>query len=196
LATSAGLRIEAPTGREIEAPANALLFYSSFDDDVWSFTPYLAALWTPNERWFAQSFLSYRLNSTQLFEVENPTQIREQTYLMADLQLGYWLFRNPRGRYLTGLAPVAELHYMGAFDNESIAGVNAAGSVTDLVYGNTDQLNLTLGMQSYFGRNCSAGLAVVAPLRESEGLNANGETPTDRSFDWAVMLQFNYFFGR
>src|SRR5207253_9907353 len=37
--------------------------------------------------------------------------------LQLDLGTGYWLFRNPEGHRLTGIAPTVELHYTTTLSN-------------------------------------------------------------------------------
>ena len=198
-ACSLGLRIEAPTGDEIVSPRSLNVFYRSFDDDVWHFTPYVASLWTPSDRTFIPSFLSYRFSSSSFKEVEQPLSNREQRYFMAAVSIGYWLYRNRCGSCLTGLAPMLELHYTGAWDEESASSQNVGlrNTVTNLIYGKSDRLNLTVGTTAFFGSRCSAGVAIAAPLRSNETSPLGGATiDSDRAYDWALLTQLTYYFGR
>ncbi|TWT77267.1 hypothetical protein Pla123a_19240 [Posidoniimonas polymericola] len=197
-ACSLGLRIEAPTGEEMVARGALSSFYTSLDDDVWHFTPYVANLWTPSDRTFIQSFLSYRLTSSSLQSSSGASSIREQSYFMGDISAGYWLFRNRCGRRLTGLATVLELHYTGAWDRETAlnSGI-AVDTSTNSIYGRTDRLSLTAGLSAFFGPRCSAGVAVAVPLRSKEvGIAGPAVVATDRAYDWAVLTQLTYYYGR
>lgn len=197
-ACSLGLRIEAPTGEDVVSTQSLSSFYRSFEDEVWHFTPYMANLWTPSERTFVQSFLSYRLTSSSLKETELPLSIRQQSYFMADVSIGYWLYRNRCGSCLTGLAPMLELHYTGAWDQESATDqiVGARDTVTNFIYGQSDRLSLTAGLSAFFGSRCSAGIAIAAPLRSNESNSFAALTvDSDRAYDWALLTQLTYYYG-
>ncbi|MCO8125438.1 hypothetical protein NHH03_27110 [Stieleria sp. TO1_6] len=190
-AYSAGLRIEAPTAEEITAPPGPALFYESIRDDVWNFTPYFATLWQPSDRVFTQSFVSYRMNTGTLKEVPSTRTFREPSYFMADVSIGYWLYRNAHSNYLTGLAPTFELHYTGAWDKEQ-----PDGTVNNVIYGHTDRLNMTAGLTAMLGRRVSAGLAISAPLRDKPATVGSTDSPsTDRAYDWAAIANLTYHFG-
>lgn len=192
LAVSAGMRVEAPTSEEIYVNvANTRL-----EDAVWHFTPYLATQWTPSQRLFANSFLSYRLNSTSMVSTSTAGtfKVREPTYLMVDSSLGYWWLRRPERRGLTGLASVLELHYTTSPESEpslALQGISATG----LSLGHTDYLNLTAGLVSRWNERISVTGAVVAPLRSNRRESNNPVLgPTDRTFNWAFLLNLNYHF--
>ena len=191
-ALSAGLRVEAPTNDEITQTGQLNFFYATVNDDVWHFTPYAALLMTPSDRFFVQSFLSYRLNSGSL-ESEEFGPIRQQTYLMADASAGYWIYRNPGNRGLTGIVPTVELHYTGAFDEES-----PDNTVTNTIYGKTDVLNLTAGLTALINDRTSMAVGVSVPLLDNPtSLPFTTSTVgTDRRYDWALMVNMNYYFGR
>lgn len=118
------------------------------DNETWSLTPFLAGLWTPNDRFFSQGFLQFDfpLNSSTINYSEAITQgslktlspaliryptlptpfsvdssISEQTLMHVDLGIGYWLVRAPTRTWLRGIAPTLELHYTTTLTNASIA---------------------------------------------------------------------------
>jgi hypothetical protein len=100
-------------------------------------SPFVAALYTPSERFFAQGFcqVDVPLNTSKVTYTETvplifnenrfATQpgntlappftvtdhLREQALMHVDLGTGYWLIRDPQAAWLTGLAPTLELHY-------------------------------------------------------------------------------------
>ncbi len=192
LALSLGLRVEAPTSRE----PYVALFNARIDDEVWHFTPYLAAQWTPSERVFVNSFLSYRLNSTSMVNTSDAgtALVREATYLMADGSIGYWMIRRPRCRGLTGLASVLELHYTTTPESEPVNALQGI-SATGLALGHTDYLNLTAGLVARWNERVSVSGAFAFPLRANR-IETNNSVlgATDRSYDWAFLLNLNYNF--
>lgn len=191
-AFSAGLRVEAPTNDEIVETTGTNLWYTSFSDNVWHFTPYAAMMLTPSDRLFFQSFLSYRLNSGKLDREPGFTDIREQTFLMADLSMGYWLYRNPANRGLTALVPMVELHYTGAYDEE-----DPADTVNGILIGHTDVLNLTAGVTAFFNDRFSMTAGAAVPLRDKPTDNFGTITfGSDRRYDWSLLVNVNYYFGR
>jgi hypothetical protein len=195
-ALSAGLRVEAPTNEEFRLTADGALGDYALSDDVWNFTPYLAMLLTPGERVFVQSFVSYRMGSESLVEsANNLTQTtRDQDYFMADLSAGYWLYRDSCGRGLTGLVPTVELHYTATFEDQNAA----QQTFPNIYYSNTDVLNLTAGLTALFGDRMSLTAGVAVPLRDTpSSQQLIGTTlSTDRRYDWALMVNMNYYFGR
>lgn len=109
-------------------------------DETWSVSPFVAALYTPNERFFTEGFLSLEdpLNSSRItyndrFLIAPPgtpsstidnytTHISEQTLLHLDWSTGFWLYRAPNsGGWITGIAPSFEVHYTSTLDNAAHA---------------------------------------------------------------------------
>jgi hypothetical protein len=126
--------------------------------------------------------------------------IDEQTLMHVDLNCGYWLVRNPNARWITGFAPTLELHYTTTLENADIVtlpkdgtfvsrpGIFAANPPAPQV-GNlnnrVDILDLTAGGTVLLGDRVTFATGVAAPLR------GRG----DRTFDWELLLQLNYYFG-
>lgn len=191
-AISAGLRVEAPTRKD---PFVAIAD-SRLDDDVWHFTPYLSGQWTPTEKTFVNSFISYRMNSSSMVSRSDDDSflIREPTYLMLDGSVGHWLVRRPDCRGLTGLASILELHYATTPESEPVyarQGISATG----LALGHTDYLNLTAGLVSRWNEKVSLSSAFAFPLRSNRNeQNSPVVGGTDRTYDWAFLLNLNYNF--
>jgi hypothetical protein len=198
-------------------------------NQTWALSPYLAALVTPTERFFLQGFIQYDapLNSSAVTYTETLQQtptaptltggkgalippftvndhIREQSLLHLDYGTGYWLVRRPEARWLTGLAPAAELHYTTTLDNANI--ITLPGDATAHLSTTTHQfvtnppppapqvgnlrnrvdlLDLTLGTTFEFAGRTRLATAIVLPLRGAD----------NRTFDWEFQLQLNYYFG-
>ena len=160
LALGGGLALVAPTGAD--TVVNIVDYSGSLsegvatiqrdrlieiDNETWSLSPFLAGLYTPNNRFFAQGFLQFEfpLNSSTISYTEtlpqgtvtplppalmkyptlNPPfsvkeEISEQSLAHLDVGAGYWLMREPSRTWLTGIAPTLELHYTGTMTNASV----------------------------------------------------------------------------
>jgi hypothetical protein len=181
-------------------------------NDVWSLSPYLAALCQPNDRLFFQGFgqiylpmggndLTYESNlnlaetgARSLLNFDQ-AQIDGQAILMLDVGVGYWLARNNSGQGLTGLAPTLELHYTTALEDADIITLPADSLRTPFgpqpppQVGNLsnrfDFLNLTVGATAEFSNRLLIATGMVVPLRDGD----------DRFFDWEFQFQMNYRFG-
>jgi hypothetical protein len=181
MAISGGLLVETPTSDDLSIVLPG--FTETLHTDTWYLTPYLATLITPTERLYFQAFASYRATTRSNDLATNgltQSQIRDQDLLMADGGVGYWLHRDTCARWLTGLAPTVELHYMTTVTD----GEGASGFLNP----RADYLNLTAGATAVIRDRSTLGLACVVPLR-------TGESPlighTDRLFDWQLAVQFN-----
>jgi hypothetical protein len=185
-AASAGLAIGLPTSPDVELQTNQQPF-RVFDDSV-HLAPFLGLLLTPNDRWFSITYLQldFDSNGNRTFVGDNPVgRLRSPTLMYVDCSVGYWLFYNQPsesgvGHYLTGLAPVVELHYTTTLQN-----AEGVGGIIEPVSQRVDILNITGGL--FFKIGSSAGLTVggVAPLRTR---------PSDKEFDAEVLVQFNRWF--
>lgn len=182
IAVSAGLQIEAPTSRGFD------LNGSIIGNEAWYLTPYLASLYTPNDTFFMQSFLSYRARtgSNQVTFQGNPVGLNlyQQDLLLADIAAGYWMLRAD-GNGLTGIAPVVELHYSTTTESDD------PFTFTSDFYGRRDLLNLTVGTHIEINQRHIVSLGYALPLRDKPFLP--GGLPTDRVFDGEFSIQFNMY---
>lgn len=152
--------------------------------------PYLAALWTPSERFFLQTFvqIDFCLNGNAVFTdvsgagLVKSGHLNDQTNFFWDVGMGYWLFRNTEGEsLLRGLAPVFELHYNQSLNDADIVQFGDLG-IGDLG-GNYSIINATMGLNIDLRTNTSMMLGVVLPLT------------TDRQFNYELSLQLNQRLG-
>jgi hypothetical protein len=180
-----GMAIESPTGRD-----------SAFDFPEISgeylnkavfIYPYLAALWTPDDRCFHQAFLGINVpvssdelllyDPTQFDQVElSRTDVDLPTLLSVDWSSGYWLCRN-RDSCVTDLALIGEVHYttsLGTPDGTSTPFAAAGASSVDLV-------NLTGGVHVQLGPKMSLRVSGVVPV-------------ADRPFDNELTAQWTYWY--
>lgn len=193
-------------------------------NDTVSISPFLAVLYKPTERFFVQAFteFDFPVNSSSVTYTEtfptsvatafvpvvpgSPTppftfhrNIDEQSLFQFDLGIGYWLYHNPEGRRLTGLAPTIELHYTTTLNNADVIILPQDGSAvvtpTTLLVpppptvGNRnnriDILDLTLGTTFEFAKRLTLATGFTLPMRGAD----------NRTFDWEFQLQLNYYFG-
>ncbi len=155
-------------------------------------TPYIAALYTPNDKLFAQAWasLNYDASGSPVYGNPNFTgligagRIFDQNLLQLDVQLGYWLLRESNTTsFLTGVAPFVELHYNSPLNNATTvqAGSFAVGSATNRY----DELNIATGINLLVRNKTSVMAGVVLPL----------ENGNNRFFDAQFGLRINWLFG-
>ena len=199
-AYSAGVRIEAPTGPDFNLPSPGL--NPGLDMDAWYFTPWIGGQWTPGTNWFASGFLSYRLNSgpitnrrADLLTPAPSINVRQPTYLFADLAIGRWIVQREGQGGLTSLAPVVELHYTTTPTTGSVLSGRDFDYVSGSTLGHTDYLNITGGLNGTFNDDWQFGIGGALPLRTGaiSGPN-NFSWNTDRTFSWGLMANLNYYF--
>ncbi len=153
--------------------------------------PYVAALYTPNERLFAQSWVGMTFDTGGNQVTVNPDAfggpasaggLRAGTTLQADVQVGYWVYRAQSG-LVQGVAPFAELHYNGTVENGQ--GVTTGTGTYISGGGPFHELNISGGVTTILSRNSTLAVGFSAPL-----LGA-----TNRSFDYQVGVRLSWFFG-
>jgi hypothetical protein len=201
-----------------------------------SLSPFVAGLYAPNERLFTQGFLSVEVpvgssrityndqhfgfpagtgaflpigppNATNVSSID---YINEQTLLHLDWNIGYWIYRAPESRCLTGIAPCFEVHYTSTLDNADVVQlpsdgsfvipavplnqlplrtnvpfVPAPGPVVGGQHNRLDIVDLTFGTTFLLGSRTTLATAFTIPV-------TNG---ANRTFDWEYQLQLNYYFG-
>ena len=82
-----------------------------------------------------------------------PTDSRDVTLWGNSVALGYWLYRAPTDRFLTGITPTVEVHVRTPLNNRDPNG--------NVFF--QDQVNVTTGAHFRFNRAVISG-AVVVPL--------------------------------
>ena len=153
---SAGMVVTAPTGNVTAAIVNGV----EINPKSTLFQPFLGFI-RNYDRGFAQGFGS----------IVVPNRADDTTILFNSIGVGYWLYREPDNRFLTGITPVAELHVSTPLNNRS---------PNDVLYFQ-DQANITTG--SYFSfRRLLVGTAFGIPM----------VGPRPWNFEW--ILNMNYRF--
>lgn len=188
-AASVGVGADFPSGADFrinDATGTAV--------EVWNesihLQPFVGAYWTPTDRLFVLAFAQLDFDtrgSTVLMrdggdDLANAGTYYDQTLGMIDVSIGYWLHRNPSARWLTAVAPMAEIHYTTTLqDADSVTGTMGTIGPADGDTGRRDVLNLTGGLYLQLGGCSDLRLAYVAPLG----------TGIDREFDGEFVVQFN-----
>lgn len=151
--------------------------------------PYLAALWTPNDQLFVQTYgqIDTDLNGGAVYVDEgggpvNAGRLQDQTYLFLDVTAGYWIYQNPCGN-IRGIAPVVEFHYSRSLNNaDAVAtagGTGIAGGEDDL-----SLLNSIVGVNVFMHDNLQFQAGYGFPL-----------SGADDQFDGELRITLNWLFG-
>ena len=149
--------------------------------------PYVGGLYSPNDRFFAQTFLQFDFdasgNPVSVNGVRTGT-LQDPTFVYFDTAVGYWMHRRRCGR-VRGVAPTFELHYSSSLQpgdlvlNPNMTGIGSTAR-------NIDVLNATIGVTVLLQNNATVTAAFATPLGNS----------ADRQFDGEFRLLLNWFFGR
>ena len=147
--------------------------------------PFLGALYTPNNRFFAQGFLQYdmaasgnsvAINSTGT-GLQNAGTLTDPNNVFFDVGLGYWAYRSDAKRGLTGVVPTVELHHTNSVQDGDL--VSAGPFHVGNFSGSAGITSLVAGTTFEFGRHTQLTAGYATPL----GGGAN------RQYDGA--FQFN-----
>ena len=127
-AASIGVAVELPTAPNgtvtlQPVPPPVAPFVISIQDDSVYVEPFVGLLLAPNDHWFSISYVQVdvdangdRVTTTTPVPSQTTGILRDPTLLYIDTSVGYWLFHDREigcglQHYLTGIAPVVELHY-------------------------------------------------------------------------------------
>ncbi len=192
LNVSVGLGVYLPTADDLRirrADGGDLI---RVDNTSVQLATYVAALWTPNERLFAQGWIGGSFDTGGNRVTVDPAtfggtgrvgDLRAGNLLLADIQVGYWLHRADTG-LLQGLAPFAELHYNGMVTNGNVLSAGNGVFIGD-TGGSFNELNLSAGLIAQLGDNTNVSVGAAAPLR----------TGQNRTFDYQIGVRVNWYFG-
>lgn len=185
-ALSAGLGVALPTAKDVRVydPAGTMLV--NVQNQSTHLLPFLGALYTPNERLFVQSMLQFDFDTTgNLASINNGalvTTAHDANYVFVSASTGYWVYLNhfATGHQISGIAPIAELHYNG--NMTSATQINSGGNV--FIPSDIQLLNGLVGVNARFGCGTNLTVAYCAPL-----------TGGSQQFDGELRVMFNWFFG-
>lgn len=189
LFVATGLGISTPTADATRVFTTSGTELVRINNNTVMLEPYIAALYVPNDRFFAQAWLTWVFNASgdrvqanlNGQGLQNLGTINAQTLMQADLQLGYWAYRSgDRSSRLRAIAPFVELHYTGTLNDADV--ISTSNFLIGDLTGRFDQLNLASGFMTQWGDNMTVNLGLVVPLN-------------DRDFDYQLGLRANIFFG-
>ena len=159
-----------------------------FSNDAFYLQPFIGVYCRPSARLFTQFVTQVNFDvSGNVVTVSDPTffggtgsdRIFEQSLLFLDYSVGYWVYRaHPSMSYLTGIAPMVELHYATTMEDLDLPNINTEDPIFETDF-RSDALNITGGVIFEIGPLTSLRLAGVAPLRDG----------TDRIFDAEFGMQ-------
>jgi hypothetical protein len=187
-ACSVGVAAVSPTagtGRVIGAGGNELLV---IQNNAWHIQPFFGWLWTPPERkFFVQVFGEVDFEtfgnvvSADTGDGLQPVgRYNDQTLALLDLKVGYWLYRDPCARWVTGIVPTWELHYTTTMQNSDVVALPLGGEVSN-PFNRMDVIDWTSGVHFLMGQMSTLTLAASLPLTRNE----------NKMFDAEFFVQFD-----
>ncbi|MGL4512194.1 MAG: hypothetical protein ACRCT8_03830 [Lacipirellulaceae bacterium] len=161
--------------------------------------PYVGlGLQRPNSRWFSQAYLAVDVdvngnplstrNNVMGTEIVTPFgDIRDQTLLFADWQLGYWLYQD-HGHvgYINGIAPVFEIHVTTALDDP------AESPFIGAPFGRPTLVNLTGGLVFDIRRDATVTVYGAAPLDRQEAFFEGVQVSPVFDAEFGVQCVYRY----
>ena len=191
LAVSGGLGIALPTASDINVNyANGTSLLRVRNESV-HLQPFLGALYTPNNRFFAQGFLQYdiaasgnsvAINSTGA-GLRNAGTLTDPNNIFFDVGLGYWAYRSDAKRGLTGIIPTVEVHQTNSVQDGDL--VSAGPFQVGNFSGSTSITSFVAGTTFEFGRRSQLTAGYATPLGGG----------VDRQYDGAFQFNFNRLLG-
>jgi hypothetical protein len=184
---SSGLGVAVPTSEDTRVLLGGGQEILRIESQAVHLLPFVALMATPSERVFFQSFLQLDIdaNGNRVsgdLTGQAPRQIgvlQDSTLLFVDVGAGYLLYQNPDSCGITGISPVAELHYSTTLQDADFV----AGNGLDIrgLTRRFDTLNFTLGTNFAWRDKISIRPAMVIPLRDDD----------DKQFDYEAIVQVN-----
>jgi hypothetical protein len=170
IALSGGLGVTLPTASDIRVSyADGTPLLNVTNQSV-RLQPFLGALYTPTERWFAQGFAQFdvaangnnvAINSSGTGLTHAGT-LTDSSNLFLDAGIGYWAYRSNRARGLTGIVPTVEVHQNTATQRGDV--VNTGPFQVGNFSGTTRLTNLVAGSTFEFGAQSQLTVAYGAPI--------------------------------
>jgi hypothetical protein len=190
-AVAIGLGINLPTGPDSRIfPGQVPDPILTINNDSVHLLPYLGFLRTPNDRVFIHGYVQVDVdaNGNEVLDGfgNSAGVLNDQTLLYADLGMGFWLYRAPHNRIVTGVVPTIEVHYTTSLQDADIVRGGILGPVgLGNTFNRVDVANATLGTQFHLSSGSTMSVGCALPLSRAE---------SDRQFDAEAIFQFNRFY--
>lgn len=162
-----------------------------FENKSTHIMPFIGGAFIPSERLFAQWMVQCDIDAngnpviaTEGLQRTKIGTLQDFTLLYTDLSIGYWLYQanGSQRRMVTGIAPVAELHYNRALTTAD--SVSDANNQVNQVVTDFDNVNVQVGVTFNIRNNSRLGIGYATPLGNS----------FDRVFDKEFRLTLNRYF--
>ena len=187
---SAGVGVSLPSASDITAnyaDGTSLLLVSNESVRI---QPFLGALFTPNDRWFMQSFfqidtaangntVSINGDGSGLREVG---QLTDSTNMYFDVGLGYWLYRSNGRQGLTGIIPMFEIHQNSSFGNGDM--IRSGPFQVSNSFGTDSLTNIVCGNTFEFAQSTHLTAAYTGPIGGGTDRQYNGGLQLFLSHRW------------
>jgi hypothetical protein len=192
LALSLGLGVTLPVADDARIELDNINRIYDFHNEAVYLQPFLGMLYAPDDRLFVQGFagLDFDTNGDSVTFSERDSggsitvldsgNYRSQDFLLLDLSIGYWAYRNRCAHYITGVAPIVELHYLSTINDTDSSTFDSTNLITNS-FNRMDFLNITGGLHFAIGDLSSLRVISSAPLRDG----------VEAFFDAEVAVQFN-----
>jgi hypothetical protein len=191
-ALAGGMTIGVPTAPDAALRSRNIPVATEIKNEAVHLAPFLGLLIAPGNRLFSITYLQFDFDANGNSVAETVPgmvlargKLRDPTLMYVDTTVGYWLYQSPNGcgcGWLTGVAPVVELHYTTTLQDAQPASNAPFNPLIVPLRSRIDVLNLTAGLQFVMGPQNYLTVAGVAPLRTEPG---------DKQFDSEVVVQFN-----
>lgn len=170
---SGGLQVAVPTAGNINVDLPGGERIARVSNSSVHLMPFLGALYTPNGRFFSQGFLQVDVDANGNPVQLDPTlsgrpmtgvgRLTSPTFLYADLEVGYWIYRAPTERTrLLGIAPALELHYNRSLQKSDT--ITTGNIVVGDFFDNFELINFTAGCYLQFSPYSILTLGYNTPI--------------------------------
>ena len=192
---AAGLGFDLPTGSSVNGSSGGTNFRIA--NSSLHLSPYVGTLVSPTDATFFSAFMAVDVPasgntiSIQGFQ-GSPFQpagvLTAQSLMQVDLSGGRWIYQNPGGGGITGMALLAEIHYVAALQHGDVVTVNPSRTpgVTAFQLGNLANqqtvTNFTTGLHILWNDRVQFRIGGAFPLADRP----------NRSFDGEVIAQVNF----
>jgi hypothetical protein len=174
--------------------------YFTVHNDAVHLLPYIGFVRAPTSRFFYQGFAQLDIptngNRIDFIGVHNYDDyvgnyhsdivtsgplgvLNEQNLLFLDISGGYWLYKNPCARGLTGLASVLEFHYATTLQDTDVVQSAVYPAQFQLTFENcynrVDIVNLTVGLHAEFANHTLCRVGGVFPVSTGDNRSFNSE---------------------
>lgn len=176
-------------------------------NETWNLSPFLAGVWTPNEKWFTQGFLQVDipLNRSQasldftgtipganIPDFNEADLIAQQTLMRVNVGVGRWWFRHPCA-FVRGIATMLEVHHTTTLEDAELLGP------VSLIPGQGGVPETVLRVGNLANRVDSTNVVLGVPIQTAwldiyNGFIAPVTTGDNRGFDFEynLMIQRRY----